>query len=106
MHFYLCRPEVAAAAKLVVVPAGPAEAVRRVLPYLAAHGRLLPTQDAPYKAIVMKLSGNFMLFGFVNTICEALTLADKNGIPRDGILAFMEAFFQAPPLLVRACTTF
>lgn len=49
----------------------------------------------------MKLTGNFMLFGFVNTMSEALTLSDKNGIPRDDILAFVEAFFPAPPIQVR-----
>eukprot|EP00878_Enallax_costatus_P025434 GHUV01027211.1.p1 GENE.GHUV01027211.1~~GHUV01027211.1.p1 ORF type:complete len:161 (+),score=46.01 GHUV01027211.1:110-592(+) len=93
-----CRPDAAAAAKLIVVPAGPADAARRVLPFLAAHGRLLPTQDVPFKANVMKLTGNFMLFGFVNTMCEALTLSDKNDIPRDDILAFIEAFFPAPSI--------
>eukprot|EP00878_Enallax_costatus_P018781 GHUV01019793.1.p1 GENE.GHUV01019793.1~~GHUV01019793.1.p1 ORF type:complete len:281 (+),score=81.67 GHUV01019793.1:1215-2057(+) len=92
------RPDAAAAAKLIVVPAGPADAARRVLPFLAAHGRLLPTQDVPFKANVMKLTGNFMLFGFVNTMCEALTLSDKNDIPRDDILAFIEAFFPAPSI--------
>lgn len=75
--------------------------MQRVQPLLAAHGRLLPTQDAPYKANVMKLTGNFMLFGFVNAMSEAFTLADTNGIPRADILAFIDAFFPAPPIQVR-----
>lgn len=53
-----------------MVPAGPADAVERVKPFLAAHGRLLPTQDAAQKANVMKLIGNFTLFGFVHAMCE------------------------------------
>uniref|UniRef100_A0A383VVZ5 6-phosphogluconate dehydrogenase NADP-binding domain-containing protein n=1 Tax=Tetradesmus obliquus TaxID=3088 RepID=A0A383VVZ5_TETOB len=92
------RPDAAAAARLIVVPAGPAEAVARVQPFLAAHGRLLPTQDAAHKANAMKLIGNFTLFGFVETMCEALTLADKNSIPREDMLAFVDAFFPAPSI--------
>eukprot|EP00882_Tetradesmus_deserticola_P018429 GHRQ01019795.1.p1 GENE.GHRQ01019795.1~~GHRQ01019795.1.p1 ORF type:complete len:226 (+),score=86.97 GHRQ01019795.1:266-943(+) len=65
------RPDAAAAGRLIVVPAGPAEALARAQPFLAAHGRLLPAQDAAHKANAMKLIGNFTLFGFVETMCEA-----------------------------------
>ncbi|KAF6266805.1 hypothetical protein COO60DRAFT_15093 [Scenedesmus sp. NREL 46B-D3] len=92
------RPDAASAARLIVVPAGPAEAVARAQPFLAAHGRLLPTQDAAHKANAMKLIGNFALFGFVETMCEALTLSDKNNIPREDMLAFVDAFFPAPSI--------
>eukprot|EP00878_Enallax_costatus_P026159 GHUV01028044.1.p1 GENE.GHUV01028044.1~~GHUV01028044.1.p1 ORF type:complete len:218 (+),score=65.46 GHUV01028044.1:618-1271(+) len=50
------RPDAAAAARLVVCPAGPSEAVQRAEAFLAAQGRVLPAQDEPYKSNVMKLA--------------------------------------------------
>lgn len=38
--------------------------------------------EEPYKANVMKITGNFFIVACVETIAEAMTLAEKNGIPR------------------------
>lgn len=92
------RPDAAAAAQLLVAPGGDAAAIRRVQPFLEAHGRLLPLLDTPDKASAFKLMGNFTLFGMVEIMCEALTLADKNGIPRDTFLAFVDAFYPCKPI--------
>jgi 3-hydroxyisobutyrate dehydrogenase-like beta-hydroxyacid dehydrogenase len=55
------RPDAAAARRLIVAPAGPAAAVARVGPHLAALGRVLPSVgEEPSKANVLKLTGNFM----------------------------------------------
>jgi hypothetical protein len=44
-----CRPDAAAAAQLLVAPGGDAAAIKRVQPFLEAHGRLLPLLDTPDK---------------------------------------------------------
>src|SRR5215813_1470315 len=55
------RPEHAAAAQLVIYQAGPAEALERCRPLLAALGqRVITVGDEPYLANVLKLVTNFM----------------------------------------------
>ncbi|KAF8072850.1 yfjR [Scenedesmus sp. PABB004] len=90
------RPDAAAAARLVVAPGGPAAAVARAAPLLAAHGRLLAPLATARAASALKLIGNGALFGFVHVVAEALTLADKAGLPRDAVLGLVDAFFPAP----------
>lgn len=51
---------------------------------------------------MLKLSGNMMVFGWVQMLAEALTLMDSNGIPRADLVTFEDACFPAPPLQV-AC---
>lgn len=40
--------------------------------------------EEPYKANVMKITGNFFIVSCIETIAEAMTLAEKNGISRQG----------------------
>ena len=40
--------------------------------------------EEPYKANVMKITGNFFIVSCVETIAEGMTLAEKNGISRQG----------------------
>ena len=38
--------------------------------------------DEPYKANVMKITGNFFIVSCIETLAEGMTLAEKNGISR------------------------
>ena len=72
------RPEAAEAARLVVVAAGPDEAVERVRPLLEAIGRkVFVIGPEPYSANAVKLAGNFLIasdarnaFGSIHTYPE------------------------------------
>ena len=51
--------------------------------------------EEPYKANVMKITGNFFIVSCIETIAEGMTLAEKNGITR-------QAFASAYPV-PRSC---
>ena len=75
------RPEAAAAAKLSIVAAGPAEAVGRCQPLFDALGQrtYVVGEDAP-QANVIKLTGNFLIAATIETLAEAFALLRKYGI--------------------------
>ena len=75
------RPEAAAAAKLIVIAAGPPEAIHRARPVLEALGRkLVVIGPEPWQANVFKLAGNFTIASMLETIGEAFALLRKSGI--------------------------
>ncbi len=60
------RPQAAEAAKLVVVAAGPADAIERCQPAFEAIGhRVVRAGDQPFQANVIKLCGNFMIMSVI-----------------------------------------
>jgi 3-hydroxyisobutyrate dehydrogenase-like beta-hydroxyacid dehydrogenase len=92
------RPDAAAAAKLFIPVAGPAHAVERIVPLLAAIGQKTVTfgEDPAYAAAV-KISGNFMLQTAVEGLAEALALVRKHGVDPAQYLDFMTgSLFSAP----------
>lgn len=94
------RPDAAAARKLLVVPAGSPEVLRRIQPNLRALGRVLPSVgDESHKANVLKLTGNFMIASVIEMLSEGMALAEKHGVGRDAVVEFVEAFFPAPPIV-------
>ena len=75
------RPEAAAAAKLVIVAAGPAVSVERCRPLLEAMGqKIFVPSDEPWKANAIKLTGNFMLASMLETLGEAVAMMRKSEI--------------------------
>jgi 3-hydroxyisobutyrate dehydrogenase-like beta-hydroxyacid dehydrogenase len=77
------RPNVAAAAKLNIVAAGPEAVLAKAQPIFAAIGqRVLPVGDAPLLANLVKLCGNFMIMASLEAMGEALALAEKNGLDK------------------------
>lgn len=77
------RPEAAAAKKLWVVTSGAAEAKERVRPLQDAIGQgTLDFGDDVGAANVVKLCGNFLVASAIEALAEAVTLAEKNGVPR------------------------
>ena len=75
------RPEAAAAAKLTIVTAGPAEAIERCRPLFDAMGQAVEVLgDDPPAANVLKIGGNFLLVAAIEAMGEAFALARKHGI--------------------------
>jgi len=76
------RPDAAAAGKLFVVAAGPAQAVERARPLLDAMAqRVFVLGEVPSQANLVKLAGNFMLTAAIEALAEAFALIGKAGVP-------------------------
>jgi 3-hydroxyisobutyrate dehydrogenase-like beta-hydroxyacid dehydrogenase len=91
------RPQAAQSAQLVVLAAGPAEAVETARPLLEAIGRKLFTvgSRAP-QANVVKLAGNFLIASMIEALSEALALARKSGVEPGKCLEILNTVFQSP----------
>ena len=92
------RPAAAAAAKLFVVAAGPPAALAACAPLFEAIGqRSFTIGDTPSAANVVKLSGNFLILSVIESLAEAMTLAEKHGVERAALLEILTgALFGAP----------
>jgi 3-hydroxyisobutyrate dehydrogenase-like beta-hydroxyacid dehydrogenase len=75
------RPEAAAARRLWIVAAGPADALAAARPIFEAVGQdVLVVGDDPAAANVVKIAGNFLLAAAIEAIGEAFALVRKHGI--------------------------
>jgi 3-hydroxyisobutyrate dehydrogenase-like beta-hydroxyacid dehydrogenase len=94
----LGRPEAAAAGKLFVLAAGPAEAVDPLMPVLEALGqRTFRVSDVAAVGNVVKLSANFLLANVIESLGEAVALVSKAGVDRrDYIDIITSTLFSAP----------
>jgi 3-hydroxyisobutyrate dehydrogenase-like beta-hydroxyacid dehydrogenase len=92
------RPEAAAAAKLFVVCAGPAADMERIAPLLAKLGqRVLPLGERPASANLVKLCGNFMILSAIESLAEAMTLAERGGVGKRALLEVLtNTLFDVP----------
>jgi 3-hydroxyisobutyrate dehydrogenase-like beta-hydroxyacid dehydrogenase len=81
------RPDVAAAAKLTIIAAGPAEAIDRVQPVFDAIGqKTWRIGSLAQQANVAKLAANFMLASAVETLGEASALLGGHGVAMQDFL--------------------
>ena len=92
------RPDIAAAAKLNIVAGGSAEDLAIATPLLQAIGqRVFHVGEKPAAANLVKLCGNFALLAAIETMAEAMTLAEKGGVPKAKLLeVFTGTLFDAP----------
>jgi 3-hydroxyisobutyrate dehydrogenase-like beta-hydroxyacid dehydrogenase len=92
------RPEAAAAAKLFVVAAGAGSTIERVSPLFDAIGQQTFTvSDKPEAANLVKLSGNFMIGSVIESLSEAMALAQKGGVDKHQYLDILTStIFGAP----------
>jgi len=92
------RPEAAAAAKLFIVAAGAKSdygAAGALFPALGQ--KAFYVGDKPSAANLVKLCGNFTILGAIETFAEAMTLAQKGGVPQQIFLEVMTGtLFDAP----------
>ncbi len=76
------RPPVAAARKLIAVPAGPEEAVNRILPLLESTAqKIVRAGDNPENSNVLKLCGNFMILATIQ-VHNSHSIAEGIGLER------------------------
>lgn len=92
------RPEAAAAAKLFIVAAGPDADLQAAKPVFESMGqRIFAVGVTPSAAALVKLCGNFMILAAVEALGEAMTLADKGGVPKAQLLEVLTGtLFDAP----------
>lgn len=92
------RPEAAAAAKLFVVAAGPADQITSLQPVFEALGqRTFAVSDEPKIANLVKLSGNFLIASMIESLGEAMALVGKAGVNRQAFLELLTStLFDAP----------
>ncbi len=91
------RPDAAAAARLWICPAGSAEAVERCRPLFDAMGQgVIVVGTEPHLANSLKLVGNFFVISAIETLSEALTLAEKSGLDIETVLELIKALLPVP----------
>ncbi|MEV0534073.1 NAD(P)-dependent oxidoreductase [Kitasatospora sp. NPDC050463] len=94
----LGRPPVAAAGELNILAAGAPKALARVEPLLAAMGRRTWHFGAsPSQANTAKISANFLLACAIESMAEACSLAEANGVrPTDLVEMLTSTLFPGP----------
>lgn len=92
------RPPAAAAAQLFVVAAGPPASVARCQPLFDALGqKTFVVGEAPARANVVKISGNFLLASMIEALGEAFALTRKHGVAPEQFLEVLTGtLFPAP----------
>ena len=92
------RPEAAAAAKLFIVAAGEDADKQAAAPvFSAVSQRVFKLGTNPAAANLVKLCGNFMILAAVEAMGEAMTLAEKGGVPRAELLQVLTgSLFDVP----------
>ena len=92
------RPPAAAAAQLVWIASGDANAIEHLTPYFKSMSRAildLHTTDVS-RASAFKLLGNFWVVGSIELLAEGLALGGKNQLAQADILKLVELLFPSP----------
>ena len=93
------RPEAAAAGQLHIVAAGDDGALDRVQPLLDAMGQRTWRLGAePRQATAAKLAGNFMIAAAIETIAEAVVMAERYGVGAAELLEVLTSTLFAAPI--------
>jgi len=93
------RPEAAATGRLNLVVSGEPTAKKRIAPILAAIGQAtFDFGDAPDAANTVKICGNFMIASAIQTMAEAMALAQKNGIDTGKMIDMLAQTIFACPI--------
>jgi len=92
------RPDAAAAAKLFVVAAAPADLIHRCQPIFEAIGqKTFIAGTDPAIANTVKLCGNFMITAVIESLAESFALVRKSGMDPNQFLDIMtSSLFSAP----------
>jgi 3-hydroxyisobutyrate dehydrogenase-like beta-hydroxyacid dehydrogenase len=92
------RPDAAAAAKLFVVAAGPADQIERSRPLFDAIGqKTFPVGEEAQAANAIKLAGNFLLTTVIESLGEAFAFGRKSGVDPHAFLEILtNSLFPAP----------
>ena len=93
------RPDAAAAKRLWIIAAGPADALAVARPILDAVGQeVLVVGDDPAAANVVKIAGNFLLAAVIEGIGESFALVRKHGIAPERFLEIVNGKVLRSPI--------
>lgn len=93
------RPDAAAAARLFVVAAGPADQIERCRPLFDVIGqKTFVAGDEPPKANVVKLAGNFLITTVLEGLAEAFAFGRKSGVDAAQLLEILTGTLFPVPL--------
>ncbi len=92
------RPDAAASAKLFIVASGTPGALETVSPLFNVLGqRFFHISEDPKAANLVKLTGNFLIASVIESLGEAMALAERGGIERHRLLEVLTStLFTAP----------
>jgi 3-hydroxyisobutyrate dehydrogenase-like beta-hydroxyacid dehydrogenase len=92
------RPVAAAAGKLFIVAAGPANAIEKCQGLFDAMGqKTFVISEKPADANLVKLSGNFLIAATIESLGEAIALVRKSGIDAHRFVEILtNTLFSAP----------
>lgn len=92
------RPDAASSGKLFIVAAGRQDLIGKLGPLFDVLGqRTYIVSDAPEKANLVKLSGNFMIATVIEALGEAMSLVEKGGVDRHQYLELLtSSLFNVP----------
>ncbi|GCE14618.1 NAD(P)-dependent oxidoreductase [Tengunoibacter tsumagoiensis] len=92
------RPEAAAARQLWLAVAGEKAAKERVHAILNTLGQgIFDFGEEPYKANIVKISGNFLIASAMESLGEVFALVEKNDISRRAVIdMFSQTLFASP----------
>ena len=93
------RPEAAAARQLHIVAAGEGSALDRVQPLLDAMGqRTWRLGPEPREASAAKLAGNFLIAAAIESMGEAVIMAEQYGVRPAALLEILSSTLFAAPV--------
>ncbi len=91
------RPDAAAARKLWIVAAGRADDRARARPLLEAMGQgVIAVGDDPVSANTVKLAGNHVIAGMLQSLGESFALVRKAGVSAEQFLDIINRLFKSP----------
>lgn len=93
------RPEMAAAAKLFIVPGGDAADIAELGPIFAAMGQGTFPMPGARESALAKLCGNFMLAALIESLGEALALGEKGGVAPERLLGMLTGTLFGIPVV-------
>lgn len=95
-------PGVAKLGKLICAPAGSAESILRISPYLTgviAQAVIDLGGEEPGQASLLKIIGNVMIMSTMEMVAEVNVFAEKTGLGSKNALKLIEAFPKAAGMI-------
>jgi 3-hydroxyisobutyrate dehydrogenase-like beta-hydroxyacid dehydrogenase len=90
------RPEAAEKKLLFIVTGGE---TAPLAPILGAMGKVSLSLAEPWQASLAKLCGNFLILSVIESLGEALALAEKAGIDPEALMSFLGSTFLDAPAI-------
>ncbi len=93
------RPDAARAKLLFIVPGGAPTDLEPLTPVFNAMGQGIYPFPAPDQAALAKLVGNFLIGATIESLGEALALAEKGGLDPEGMLNLLTGTIFGSPVV-------